>query len=311
MKNIRTSGKTTVPVFFSVDDRYAPCLAAAIRSLTDNASADYNYHVHILIDSLSERNMKMLSSLSTGNTAIEFVNVSRKMDALAGKLHLRDYYTQATYYRFFIPDLFPMYGRGIYLDCDVVLNDDAAKLYNTDLNGRSLGAAREEVMERYDVFGRYSEKCLGIDRTRYFSAGVLLMDLDKMRENDLEGAFAKLLKKVRYRVTQDQDYLNVLLKDDVMLFGTEWNRTAFPDVPESAPASLVHYKINWKPWHSDGVRYGDLFWKYAEKTPYYDELLKIRASYSDDDRRRDETAFENLKALAQEEIEAYETEENA
>ena len=34
-----------IPIFFSTDDNYIPFLAVAIRSIIDNASSDYSYHL--------------------------------------------------------------------------------------------------------------------------------------------------------------------------------------------------------------------------------------------------------------------------
>ena len=61
---------------------------------------------------------------------------------------------------------------------------------------------------------------------------------------------------------------------------------------------LIHYKINWKPWHYDNVLYEDFFWNYAKKTYFYDTILKIKASYTEDLKERDSLAFENLVKMA-------------
>ena len=46
MKN--TPERKTVPIFFAVDDNYAPYLAVALESLKDNASDKYFYDINIL-----------------------------------------------------------------------------------------------------------------------------------------------------------------------------------------------------------------------------------------------------------------------
>ena len=108
--------KPIIPIFFAVDDNYAPYLAVAMRSLIDNASPDHQYNIHILIDKLNEENTVNLCGMANDHVHVETVNVTSKLDELGDMLHLRDYYTKTTYYRFFIPALFPQYDRGIYLD---------------------------------------------------------------------------------------------------------------------------------------------------------------------------------------------------
>ena len=288
-----------IPIFFAVDDNYAPYLAVAMRSLIDNASPDYQYNIYILIEKLSQESLANLKAMATDNVSVETIDVCAKLDALSDMLHLRDYYTKTTYYRFFIPALFPQYGRGIYLDCDIVVTGDVAQLYNVPLGDRMLAAAPEEVMGIVDVFGTYVEAVLDIPRSEYFSAGILVMNLEKMRRVALEEQFVELLGHRTFRVTQDQDYLNVLCRGDVLLLDTSWNKTACHEAGEVESVNIVHYKINWKPWHYRGVRFEDDFWQYADKTPYADHLYAQREGYSPDRKANDALQYENLVALAQ------------
>jgi lipopolysaccharide biosynthesis glycosyltransferase len=293
------NAKPIVPIFFAVDDNYAPYLAVAMRSLIDNASPDYQYNIYVLIDKLSSESCANLCAMAKDNVRVETVDVRAKLDALSDMLHLRDYYTKTTYFRFFIPALFPQYDRGIYLDCDIVVKGDISLLYNAPLGNNILAAAPEEVMGMVDVFGTYVEAVLDIPRGEYFSAGILLMNLDKMRRVALEEQFVDLLGRRTFRVTQDQDYLNVLCRGDFLMLDSGWNKTACYDAPVDTPVNIIHYKINWKPWHYHGVRFEEDFWLYAEKTPYADLLYAQREGYGEDRKANDALQYENLVALAQ------------
>jgi lipopolysaccharide biosynthesis glycosyltransferase len=287
-----------IPIFFAVDDNYAPYLAVAMRSLIDNASPDYQYNIHILIDKLNEFNTTVLCGMATENIRVETVNVTNKLDSLGDMLHLRDYYTKTTYYRFFIPALFPQYERGLYLDCDIVVKGDISQLYNVALGDNILAAAPEEVMLMVDVFGTYVEAVLEVPRNEYFSAGILVMNLEKMRHVALEEQFVDILGRRTFRVTQDQDYLNVLCRGDFLMLDSGWNKTACYNAPVDTPVNIIHYKINWKPWHYKGVRFEEDFWHYAEMTPYADMLYAMRDSYSDAQIANDQLQYENLVAQA-------------
>ena len=289
----------TIPVFFAVDDNYAPYLAVAMRSLIDNASSAYEYRIYILIDRLSQENTAILCGMAKANVHVEIVHVTKKLDDLGDMLHLRDYYTKTTYYRFFIPALFPQYEKGLYLDCDIVVKGDISELYSTSLDGRMLAAAPEEVMLEVDVFGTYTEAVLDVPRDEYFSAGILVMNLEKMRRAALEEQFVSLLRRRTFRVTQDQDYLNVLCHGDTVMLDSRWNKTAWEKVTLTSPPSIIHYKINWKPWHYKGVRFEEDFWHYAEKTPYAAMLYAVRDSYSQAQMDNDAHQYELLVAQAQ------------
>ena len=77
-----------IPIFFAVDDNYAPYLAVAMRSLIDNASPDYQYNIYILIEKLSQESLANLKAMATDNVSVETIDVCAKLDALSDMLHL-------------------------------------------------------------------------------------------------------------------------------------------------------------------------------------------------------------------------------
>ena len=301
--------KELIPIFFSVDDNYAPFLCVTLQSLIENRSADINYDVNVLIEELSDESKEMILEMEKENVKIRFVNVEEKLKKIRRKLHMRDYYTKATYYRFFIPELFPKYNKGLYLDCDIVLTADAAELYHTELGENYIAAIPEEFITDVDVFGIYSEKVLGVPRQNYINAGILVMNLELMRRIKIDQQFADLLEKVTYRVAQDQDYLNVICKDKTVILDKTWNRTPMPCADTSVTPKIAHYKINFKPWKFDSVPFGELFWHYAAHTHIFSKLEAYKASYTDELRERDKHQYEELVRLALSEIDEKEREQ--
>lgn len=300
---MENNDKNVIPIFFATDNNYAPFLAVALTSLLDNASKDYFYKIYVLTTNLKREYAEQLNLIChdarPDGASIEFVSLGEEMEKSSGNFHLRDYYSKETYCRVFIPRVFSQYDKVLYLDCDIVVTGDISELYNIDIGDNILGAASEEVMMEYDVFGTYVEKALGIPREDYFSAGVLLINAKKYREDDIESKFIKLMNTYTFRVTQDEDYLNVLCQGKVKMVDLGWNKSAFKsDKFDDKNLKLIHYKINWKPWHYDNVYYEEFFWKYARKTFLYDNILKIKASYTEDLHERDNLAFENLVKMA-------------
>ena len=298
MQTILTSEMKIVPVFFAVDDTYAPYLSVALRSLIEHSSPSYQYHIHILIDTLSDETQKKLLSMQTKNVCINFVPVREKLARYMGKLHLRDYYTQATYYRFVISELFPEYDRCLYLDCDILVLNDVAKLYEAELGDALLGAVADDVVANLSFFRDYVGEFLGVPYEKYFNAGILVLNLFEMRRADMSGALVNVMNERTFPVAQDQDYLNVLCYGRTAYLDGAWNKTAFPDAEQGEMPNIVHFKINFKPWHYDDISFGAHFWQCAKRTPFYHELQAIRAAYTDELRARDAGQYERLVALA-------------
>ena len=293
--------KNTVPIFFATDDGYAPFAAVAIKSLIENASKNYQYKIHILFTDLSSDNRKKIGTLETENIKIDFVDVKEKMKRSGNNFHLRDYYSFATYYRFFIPEMFPQYKKGIYLDSDIVVLGDISELYNISLGDNLVAAVSDEIVADIDVFGEYVEKVIGTPKEKYFNAGILVMNLERLRVVNIESALKKLMQVYRFPVAQDQDYLNVLCAERIVYLDKKWNKTAYP-LSKGKPY-IAHYKMNFKPWHYDNVGYEEFFWEYAEKTlPYKEQIIGIKNAYTETDRDNDNHAAESLLELAALEI---------
>ncbi len=301
MKNTNKK-KEIIPIFFAVDDRYVPHLTVALRSLIDNSSKRYVYEINILIDKLEESNKNLLFSMQTENVKISFFDVAERLKSICERLHMRDYYTKATYYRFFVPEMFTQYEKGVYLDCDIVITDDVARLYHAPMGKNLVAAVTDEIITDIEVFANYSERVLNIPKDEYFNAGILVMNLAEMRKYRIEEKFAKMLGERVYRVAQDQDYLNKLCRNRVFYLNQKWNKTPMPNSDRNAVPKIAHYKINFKPWRYDDIPYAELFWEYAKKTPFYNKFVEEKAGYSDAEKLRDSMQFSNLVDLAVKEV---------
>ena len=239
--------KKVIHLFFTVDDNYINFLSTTIASIVHHSNDNYKYHLTIIHDGLSSESKKIIRKYDDNKKIfIHFFNVFVKVNALSIKLDVRDYYTITTYYRLFLPNLFPLLSKGLYLDSDIVLCDDVAKLYFTELGDNLVGAVPDASVQLFGEFSNYVEKVLEVDHTKYFNAGILLMNFKKLREFNLEKKFISLIKKVTFKVAQDQDVLNYLCKDRVTYLDPRWN--VMPLGKKLDDPFLIHYNLMFKPW---------------------------------------------------------------
>ena len=275
------TNKKVVRLFFTVDDNYIPFLSTTIASIVAHSSNKYKYRLTIIHDGLSPESKKIIRKYQDNKKIfISFYNVTVKVNSLSVKLDVRDYYTITTYYRLFLPNLFLTVNKGLYLDSDIVLCDDVAKLYFTDLGDNLVGAVPDSSVQLFDEFSNYVEKVIEMDHTKYFNAGVLLMNFKKLREFNLERRFINLIKKVTFKVAQDQDVLNYLCKDKTYLIDQKWNVMPLGDKVEKP--SLIHYNLMFKPWNLKNIMYEEEFFKYAEKAGIKDQILAKREAIPQD-----------------------------
>ena len=220
-----------IPIFFACDDNFVKYTIVTLKSIIENASKDYTYNVHVLNTNITENMKKEVYKLGNENFNVEFNDVTNYLKSISDKLPIRDYYSKTTYFRLFIAEMFPDYEKAIYIDSDTVVLGDISEFYNYELNDNLVGACNEQAMVQVDEYGTYAEQCVGVDRNKFFNAGMLLINACKFREEKVLDQFISLLFEYNFVVTQDEDYLNVICKDRVLFIPQVWNMEVFGDIP--------------------------------------------------------------------------------
>lgn len=304
MKSLSQYGKKAeIPIFFACDEGFVKYTMVSMKSIMENADRSRKYHIYILHMGITEATQAKVLAMADEEFAIDFVDVTDKMKSIADKLPIRDYYSNTTYFRLFIPDMFPQYRKALYIDSDTIVVGNIAELYDHKLGKLYAGVCPDRVVAQTDILGDYVEKVLGVKRTRYFNAGVMLMNCSQFRENHLLDEFLEMLHVYLFVVAQDQDYLNLICKNQVLYMEPKWNAQVFGELacPEEE-VGLFHFNMAAKPWHYEDCRLAEYFWKYAKMTVDYDAIKEGLANYTDEQRRNDSVSGEKLIRLAVSEI---------
>ncbi len=258
---------------------YARHAAVTAASVYENARAR-RVSVHVLHDeTLTPVNRSALEELARKyGQDVAFHDAGeryRKLNPKVENLGLQG--LLGTMYRLLIPDLIDA-EKTIYLDCDIVVDMDIAELWSQDLKGRAVGAVGDffplNSAGKPKISWSRKKVCSlwGIEPENYFNAGVLLLDLNKIR------ARYHLLEKLVYffeeygalAVNKDQDFLNWLFVGDAAILDERFNRTHPSGESESSVrGAILHMYCEHKPWNSYTRPYADdLYWRYLRLTPY-------------------------------------------
>ena len=290
-----------VPVFITINNAYAPYAAAAIHSLERASNKKRYYRVIILHDGLSLPNRVRLRSLVTKNMAIQFKKITNN-------LHLRaivayctrrqkgagDFFSSAVYYyRAFIPRLFPLYKKAVYIDSDTILRGDIGELFDLDLGDKALAAMVDPKVTVIPEFRDYVDKAVGVPHDEYVNSGVQVMDLKKMREMKYLSTMIDMIQEYDADlVAPDQDYLNVILKGQILHLDPVWNSEPRVDLPDEV--KLVHFNLFNKPWHYKNVPCEELFWEAARGTGFYGDLKRQQEAFDAKKQKADHKKVEEL-----------------
>lgn len=295
---------TTIPIFFTINDAYAPYAGVALHSLIQNASPDFEYHIHILHQGLTPENSAVLKGMEASNVHIFIQEMPQTLDGIEDceQTKLRcDYFTLTIYFRLFLADMFPQYDKGLYLDSDIVVPGDISRLYQTELGENLIGACHDHSIENAPPLVHYIEQAVGVPIEKYINSGVLLMNFGAMRRLRFAGRFLELLNRHHFNcLAPDQDYLNAMCAGRILYLDKTWDTMPQKGLAEDPNPALIHYNLFDKPWCYSDIPYQDAFWAYAEQTPYYDVLRHQLESYTPAQREHDSLSFELMGKKAME-----------
>lgn len=214
----KTGDSEKIPVILSSDDGYCKFIATCGVSILYNTNAFIEFYV--LCDGISPANKRLIEEAFRGitqNFSIEYIDVHAKDFFPEIKLESRYYVSLSTCNRLLVPQLIPHLDRAIYLDVDLILLDDIAKLWHEDLEGHIFGAV-PLVVDRYTTLEKLRERAkIPTDALssnyKYFNSGVLLIDYHKWRllKHSNEEIFKELMEiaqKVEIPSTPDEIILN-------------------------------------------------------------------------------------------------------
>lgn len=283
-------------IFFAVDDKFVPYLSVMLASVLAHAKDGKRYDLHILGTGIRPEYQKMLQQQVKEDRrfSLEFVDVTAQLAGRQFYTESRKDLNQSTYYRLLIPYLYPEMDRAVYLDGDMVALTDIARLDRVKLGDHLLAAVRdyqgianvyrEETDER-----QYIEGEIGIlEPDELIIAGLLVLNLEQFRKHWTMEELLNFAGSREWR-HHDQDILNVLSEGNKVLLDARWN--ILPDVglycrlPEhlyrewkkgAAAPYVVHFGGDRKPWKYPNIPYADLFWKYAEDSPFRKDILDRR-----------------------------------
>lgn len=295
--------KNLIPIFFTIDDAYAPLLGVALKSIIINASKERKYKVIVIQENVSDENQRKLLALANENFDIEVMPMRRSLENITDRSENRlrcDYFTMTIFFRLFIPEMFPEYDKALYLDSDIVVPGDISELYDTNVERHLFAACPDYSSSDVPALIHWMENAIGVDRDKYVNSGIMVMNLKKLREVKLEEHFMHLLNTYHFNcIAPDQDYLNAMCKGQILFLDEAWDVMPNPRKKEHPAPKLIHYNLFEKPWCYDNIQYADYFWKYAEMSDFHDQIKAIKENYSAEQKARDKQSFNLLLKKAE------------
>jgi lipopolysaccharide biosynthesis glycosyltransferase len=245
-----------IEIALAVDEHLAEHAAVVMESCLARASRPVRFH--LLTRAVPSTTVGLWCRLLQGRAGL----VWHRFDEVRypGRLRLLGHTSVSTLDRLLLPELLSAMARVIYLDIDLVVLGDVAELWQLMLGEQAL-AARPSHSEgtRWGMQMLYralsslpaAEAASARDALhrsgplgfRAFNAGVLVMNLGKMRADH---AAALCIGLVERCAMNDQDALNAYTRGAYLALPSAWNAAPRQDV--TAGAQIVHFVGPVKPW---------------------------------------------------------------
>lgn len=259
-------------IVYCSNNKYSQHVAVSITSLIHNNRLS-DFHFYIINSDFSDKSKSLIEKClnkATKKSSITFVKINTER-FLSLKLNI-SYISSETYFRYIISELLPNIDKCLYLDADTIVNKPIANLYNTDISNYCIAGAIDSYIS--DI--RHKEKINLTDKDLYVNAGVLLFNLNKIRNDHMtEKLFNETSRLSNIIQFQDQDILNIVFKGRIKEIPVEFNYTTSDICKNSLQklnqASIFHYTGPKKPWthFNSSSNVSELFYyKYLQLSPY-------------------------------------------
>lgn len=280
--------KNKKKIFLSSDNNYFIPLFTAIVSILENCSNNKILELLVFDGGIKEENKNKLTKyVKNRNSKITFLNVDKDKYS---KGRVWGHFSIATYYRLEIPEL-EKKDKVIYLDVDLVLEEDILKFFNLNLKNKVIGAT-------YDFTSKFSNK------KEEFNSGVLIINCKKWNEKNYTKEILNYLKKEGNNlIWADQDVLNKVFKNNWFKLPLEWNRQrSIFDLTNKEMSltkkeyknliekpKIIHYVGAIKPW--------DYRYCFPDKKYYFKYRNKIDKGFRYANKSLKEFFYKNLRYL--------------
>ena len=260
-----------IPVFLICDDNYAPYMAVMIASVCSNT--DCHIEFHVIGKGISPENREKIESMKRQFPGFSIDYTELNVSETLGIPYLAlSRMTPSTFIRMLLPELYPEIDKALVMDVDMISLRDISLLWKENLEGFIFAAALDAPPVAYHIFKKnmdVEEDC------GYANCGIMLIDCRKWREEKITEKCIGIEKRYRDKLTcADQDVINKVFLGDFKQLDSRYNSL----LGEEDNIINRHFCALRKPWNSrynvEGnlIRHFDDWWKYAEMTPFYDEL---------------------------------------
>lgn len=213
MKNIN--------IVYISDNNYLDLTTMSIYSLIKNKKSETRYNIFLLYDSEGTSDNKTIQELKQKYN-IEIIDSNKYIANYKNIIPQHRHVSTTAILKFFLSNIFSTQEKILYIDSDTIIQDDLSDFYSTQIEGNYAAVVKDSL---FFVNRQYMDNA-GINNEFYFNSGVLLLNLNKFREDNIP---QKLIDYKLHHDTgfMDQDALNAVLGKNIVFSSWKYNFLPF------------------------------------------------------------------------------------
>ena len=261
--------ETDVHIVYITDINYLYPTQVSMFSAIQNKCPQSDYYFHVITDHVGLKKAEQnFLHFSGPNVHVEILPINA--------LYQRDFpkyeelfprfvqFISATaLLKLYLPEVLSGLDRAIFLDSDTLVLKDLQELFVTDLGSNIVAGVPDIARITQKSYLDY----LGFNGDFYYNAGVLVLDLKQMRQENITQQLINYAQHRQNLWFVDQDVLNMVLQKRIKKLSYKYNCGAVSYVEADPPSSFVEYlwaRITRRGWN--GSTFIEL---YADELPFF------------------------------------------
>ena len=287
--------KKKITIAYITDQKYAFPTCVSALSVIENRSADEKIKMYFICYKVDAESIEKFYNLSQNDVEIVILEEEEENHIQMGENSDLDRVSSIALYKFGLARILEHENKLLYLDGDIIVQRSLSELYETDISEYWLAAADDIVNESIDMG---CERRIHLQGKSYFNSGVMLLNLKKMREDNIEA------RLIDYKVNginhfMDQDALNYILESKRLylpfysnFLSRIFDVLSMEEICERYPIDksgkytveeylsnmlIVHLTGNLKPWEYELPWFTKIFMDYYKRSPYKEQYLSLKS----------------------------------
>lgn len=223
-----------INIFFNIDEDYKTQCKAVIRSIKEHTNQDVCFHIIGVKNFDYDANIKCYDKpdLSILTHTVQMAHI-----------------TMTSTYRLFAPFILKDIDKAIYLDADLIVLDDIAKLW--EFEPEYIAGVADPMYKRQ---ARKNDL-----KHLYINSGVMVLNLKNLRAMNDYMDKIKETQSGNYNLSLlDQDIINIAFGDKIEHLPLKWNvyakiypETTYDMINARENPSIIHWCGKEKPWKDE------------------------------------------------------------